>query len=121
MKNKGSRIDHWKTRRAMRIKSLRQANSNSDDSEYSHIGSTGSRADLEVYENDEAQKLGSIGILAELNPPKFTLLHDKHFILGKAETDYQLDLLDQLAIGDNVIFALEGELKITKLILLQAG
>ena len=114
MKNKGSHAGHWKTRRAMRIKSLRQANSKGDDSEYSRIGSTGSRADLEVYENDEAQKLGSIGILAELNPPKFTLLHDKRFILGKAETDYQLDLLDQLAIGDNVIFALEAENPVIK-------
>ena len=114
MKGKGSRIEHWKTRRAMRIKSLRQASRDGTDSEYSKIGSDSSRADLEVYEESDAQKLGNIGILAELNPPKFTLLHDGNFVLGKAETDYQLDLLDQLAIGDNVIFGLENKNPIIK-------
>ena len=34
--------------------------------------------------------------------------------MGKAETDYQLDLLDQLAIGDNVTFALEDKNPIIK-------
>ena len=114
MNGKGSRAEHWKTRRAMRIKSLRQASLDGTDSEYSKICSDSSRADLEVYEESEAQKFGGIGILAELNPPKFTLLHNGNFILGKAETDYQLDLLDQLAIGDNVIFELEAENPVIK-------
>ena len=115
MKNQARHAVHWKTRRAMRVKSLRQASRDGSDSEYGSLrSSTSSRADLEVYEHEEAQKLGSIGILAELNPPKFALLDGKKFVSGKAATDYQLDLLDQLAIGDNVIFSLEGSNPIIK-------
>ncbi|MEM0143310.1 MAG: hypothetical protein QXL94_05090, partial [Candidatus Parvarchaeum sp.] len=105
MKNKGEHAGRWKVKRAMRVKSLRQANNDDSNSNSIHNPKT-SRADLEVYENAEAQEQGNIGILAEFNPPNYMILYGSKFLSGKAETDYQLDLLDQLVIGDNVIFEL---------------
>ncbi len=62
---------------------------------------------LLVYNPAEAQKLGNIGIVAELNPANYKILYKGNFIEGIAENNYQKGIINQLVVGDNVIFELE--------------
>ena len=63
---------------------------------------------LTVYDPAEAPKRGKVGILAETSYSRYTILFGKRLIQGTAETGEQKSALNQLAVGDNVVFELSG-------------
>ncbi|ASI13820.1 ribosome-binding GTPase RsgA [Candidatus Mancarchaeum acidiphilum] len=79
-----------------------------------HEKRQGDLNEINVYSPGDAQKLGKIGIVAEMSPTNYRILYNNKFIEGIAEDDSQKGIVSQLVVGDNVIFELNESNPIIK-------
>ena len=101
MRNKDWYTERWKNKRALRNKALRQAK---HERRYQNQQPDEEIPALAVYEPADASRHGELGVLAAINYPSFSLLYQGDFISASVETKEQGAILNQLAIGDNVVF-----------------
>jgi len=105
---KGPQVDRytkrWKNKRALKRKALREkkyGSKNKGTEEY-----RARTPELIICSAVEAFKRG---ILADINHPNYSISSESGLLSGRAETSAQRTILNQLAIGDNVVFELSGE------------
>lgn len=106
MRDKDWYTERWKNKRALKKKALRQAKYSDDDTNQA-ISEEG--IELIIYDSSQITTEKHVGILAAANYPTYSILYGKRFILGKMESQDQGKLLNQLAIGDKVVFEMEGD------------
>ena len=107
MENKDWYTERWKNKRALRNKALRKEKRELKPQETEKQDKHSLL--LKVYDPAEAAEHGELGIVANLEYPAFSLLCKGTFISSSAKTKEQRIVLNQLAVGDNVIFTRPGQ------------
>ncbi|MCL5239371.1 MAG: ribosome small subunit-dependent GTPase A [Candidatus Marsarchaeota archaeon] len=114
MKSKDWYSERWKNKRALRKKAQREANHDRKSFGQKVNDQEEEMPELAVYDPAEASQHGRIGILADVSFPAFSILYDGKFLPGSASSSEQSALLNQLAVGDNVVFEISNQQLVIK-------
>ncbi len=94
-------VDRWKNRRARRANALRKERYGSGPGEEGHSDEA---EELAVYEPSDAPKHGSVGVLAGMSYPNYSILVGGRFLPGRTDSTSDVARFKHLVIGDKGVF-----------------
>ncbi len=108
MRNRDGSTRKWVSRHSLRKQALAEASGRSEHQK------TGDSYAVTIYSPEEAPRRGTVGILAGITHPNYSILAGERFLAGRAESNEEKAVLHQLVIGDNVVFEASGRNPVLK-------